>query len=713
MCRLPLLLGLIALLSGCSSATTGADSTLPDASNSGRFVTQPPEEVTPPSSDDAEQATSEDVSAPLEEADTSGPEESDVASACEEGKACNDGDLCTKNDVCTEGVCAGEPITCDDEPSAPCESASCVEGICEVSIDDGFCFIDGACWTEGQPNEAEPCQRCVPVLATTSWSNNDGASCGSGDADPCNPSSCQGGACVTSPVECPDEDPNPCMSSGCVAGVCEPLELSGTPCDDGDPCTTGEVCDKGNCLGGTSDCDDGLSCTVDACTGAACAHEVAAGFCAIDGMCLAAGELNPLNPCALCDPAISQEAWTPQDGVPCDDGSACTSDDLCSAGVCVSGPSMCPDDGNPCTTSTCEDNLCDMVPAPQGTPCDDGDPCTQGDTCANSACMPGAVPEEICDDALDNDCDGATDEDCEPAPTGCTYHNDCYPEKLCGSWYTTGTKECSDPCAGDSDCPPSFICSKVPGSVNAGYCEPAIGIGGQGAACTTGADCGTGLCVDSVCAGGCLDDNHCLPQNHTCRMIGDLAQGFAGSACVADGGLKGPGLACSNDNINWVPLQCSSGHCDLTAPMNLPAVCSNVCTSQSDCTAGQVCGIVLHAALPFGNMTNPDAIPYHPQYTLPTYDGVAGCHTAPFGTGFGSDSTVCTANNQCQTGHCLPLIPGDNTRFCTRMCSVDADCPNPGMQCKLDVVNLVSGWLEAEGTHNENAFSLVRICKFK
>ena len=794
----------------------------------------------------------------------------------EEGKACNDGNLCTKNDICTDGVCAGEPITCEDEPSAPCETSTCVEGVCQTTIDDGFCFIDGACWTEGQPNEEEPCQRCIPVVSITEWSNNDDASCGAGDADPCAPESCQGGTCVAKPIECDADTGNPCTEETCVEGVCEEVQISGG-CDDGDPCTTGDVCDKGNCIGGEADCDDGLECTTEACvpggcevtvsagfcliddacvaegtpnpdnacqtcqsaladdtwsaiadgapcddqnpctetdtcatglcvgespncpddgnpctiptcesgpcqiisaangtpcddgdpctlgescqagqcvglgancddglactddlcTGAACTITVQSGFCVIDNACVADGTPNPDNACQTCAASQSQSAWTAlADDSPCDDGNICTGVDSCVGGVCVPGDNPCPDDDDPCTTPTCENSTCDLSPAAEGTPCDDGDSCTLGDSCQAGVCTPGEATDsdndgataqscggldcddtnpaifggntEVCDDALDNDCDGATDEDC-----GCATHTDCYPEKLCGSWYTTGINECSDPCAGDSDCPAGFVCSKVPGSINAGYCEPAIGIGGQGAPCTTGADCGSGLCIDSVCASGCLDQNHCTTPNHTCQMIGDFTLGFAGSACTANGGMKPSGAACSDDGLTWDSLQCASGHCDLTAPIQLPAPCSNVCTSQSDCNAGQVCGVVIHAAPPYGTITNPDAIPYHPQYTLPTYDGIAGCFTSPFGTGFGADATVCTQNNQCQTGHCLPLIPGDNTRYCTRMCSVDADCPNAGMQCKLDVVNLVSGWLEAQGTFNEGAMSLVRICKFK
>ena len=710
MLRFALILSLSLFASACSSSDTIGSGVVPDASGPGRFATQLADagaSVEDVSEEGTTEPATEDASGP------SGLEDVEVAEpTCEEGKACNDGDLCTKNDVCADGVCAGESISCEDEPSAPCETATCVEGICEVTIDDGFCFIDGSCWTEGQPNENEPCQRCVPVLATTTWSNNDGASCGAGDVDLCNPSSCQGGACVTTPVECVDGDDNPCTEPGCVAGVCEPQELSGTPCDDGDPCTTGDLCDKGNCLGGATDCDDGLSCTSDACDGAACLHVVDAGFCAIDGMCLAAGEANPLNPCEVCDPALDEGAWTALDGDPCEDGSSCTSGDTCQLGVCAPGTSMCPDDGNPCTVPTCEDNLCDMIPAPTGIACDDQSICTVGDSCSGGVCVGGPPPAEICDDALDNDCDGSTDEDCAPAPTGCDYHNDCYPEKLCGDWYTTDVRVCSDPCAGDSDCADGFICTKVPGSVNAGYCQPALGAGGSATPCVDGTECESGFCLNGGCAAVCLDQQHCLLPNHSCQMVGAAAYGFAGSACVPNAGLMTQGMVCL-DQQNFNSSACASGHCDLTAVLNNDVVCSNLCTSQSDCAVGQMCGMVFHAAPPtIGGTTNPDSVPYHPLYTQPTYDAVAGCFTSSFGVGEVFDGIPCTANNQCQTGHCLPLIPDDPTRYCTRMCSLDSDCPHAGMQCKLDVVNLVSAWLEDHGTYNESATSLVRICKF-
>src|SRR5262249_25890640 len=65
-------------------------------------------------------------------------------------------------------------------------------------------------------------------------------------------------------------------------------------------------------------------------------------------------------------------------GTSCSDGNACTQNDTCQGGVCVSGtPVVCPG------TKQCDAKACDpttgLCTVPDGTPCDDNDKCTQVD----------------------------------------------------------------------------------------------------------------------------------------------------------------------------------------------------------------------------------------------------------------------------------------------------------------------------------------------
>ncbi len=70
-------------------------------------------------------------------------------------------------------------------------------------------------------------------------------------------------------------------------------------------------------------------------------------------------------------------------GTPCDDGNACTVNDVeDGACTCISGSPIVCDDGNPCTLDTCNPLTgCVSIAAPAGTACDDGNPNTINDAC--------------------------------------------------------------------------------------------------------------------------------------------------------------------------------------------------------------------------------------------------------------------------------------------------------------------------------------------
>jgi len=57
--------------------------------------------------------------------------------------------------------------------------------------------------------------------------------------------------------------------------------------------------------------------------------------CRIDGACIAAGLQNPETLCQICDPARDPRAWSPNDGLVCDDGRYCTQLAACSDGQCA------------------------------------------------------------------------------------------------------------------------------------------------------------------------------------------------------------------------------------------------------------------------------------------------------------------------------------------------------------------------------------------
>ena len=246
------------------------------------------------------------------------PSRDRFAFSAHDGASCDDGEACTSGDICFMGVCRAKPLECDDgigcngvEACQP-ETGECVAGVApcgegELCDEDTNactpictgCTIDGVCHADGASRPSNPCERCDVSTSSTSWSSDDGAGCDDGSA---------------------------CTVDVCRGGVCE-----GTPvvCDDGIVCNGEEHCapESGVCVAGTSTCADGSSCDVatDVCI---------CDGCLIDGACVALGAARPGSPCEVCA-AAGDDAWSAlEDGASCDDGVSCTVD-ACVAGVCV------------------------------------------------------------------------------------------------------------------------------------------------------------------------------------------------------------------------------------------------------------------------------------------------------------------------------------------------------------------------------------------
>lgn len=179
------------------------------------------------------------------------------------------------------------------------------------------------------------------------------------------------------------------MDDMCNLGVCDPAtgtcgtepRADGTACDDADACTTTDVCTAGTCGGADVDCS---------------------------------GMTNMCN-VGVCDPTSGACMAMPMaDGTACDDGAACTSMDVCTAGACAGAAIDCTGFGDDCNTGFCDaaTGMCARMPAMDGTACDDGNLCSTGDSCTAGACGGTAT-----------DCSGGTDMCntgmCDPATGAC------------------------------------------------------------------------------------------------------------------------------------------------------------------------------------------------------------------------------------------------------------------------------------------------------
>jgi hypothetical protein len=411
----------------------------------------------------------------------------EITGTCTVGEPCDDGNPCTLDDFCKGGVCTGETVDCSDE--LDCTLDVCLpDGTCSHPLRNGFCLILDTCFADGDFNPLFPCLECITAVTTDQWTAQDGASCDDQDACTSN-DRCQAGACVGTPLECPNQ--GPCMTAQCVAGECQPTFHEGScgadacgehacvegvcvatstlDCYDENLCTD-DLCDPvQGCLflPNTNPCDDGNACTVnDSCTGGVCLGEVGTVACD-DG-----------NPCTddSCHPELGCVHF-PNNGN-CDDGDPCLTNDFCVAGVCLAGViALACDDGNVCTDDMCEPFV-GCVATNNTAACDDLDPCFSADQCADGTCSPGGVALD-CDDGNPCTLDG-----CEPF-AGC-YHqllegpcddgNACTLEDTCQGGQCLGEiLACTDGngCTKDS-CNPATGCQFTPLTTKA--CRPAITI---------------------------------------------------------------------------------------------------------------------------------------------------------------------------------------------------------------------------------------------
>ena len=450
---------------------------------------------------------------------------------------------------------------------------------CSKANSFGVCFGDSTGCVKGQST----CNAKTPAAE----------SCNGIDDD------CNG---QTDDVSC--DDGNVCSTDSCAGKNGCQHTGSGLACDDGSVCTLADACTGTTCVGGNfQDCSDSNPCTIDSCDGVkgcvyvpasdtttcaddsdpctadlcdgsgTCAHLPGQGLCKINGQCVSAGSLNPVDPCQVCAPTISTSAYTSKNGLPCDDGDLCTVDDKCTSDVCAGAPMDCSSKAGQCTKAVCDQGIC--VVTPKAALCDDGEPCTQNDVCVggvckgtlkdcsnlDSTCFIGAchlgncsqTPKlGSCDDGdpctLGDTCAGGG---CKGTPIDCSAEN-----SVCGSATCEGGVCKIKPNPGGTNCDDGNDCTT--GDV----CESGICVGlpkdctGMDGVCVKGT-CSLGQCYAKVQTGACNDGDPCT-VNDAC----------SGQSCV------GSAMDCSANNSGCGISVCQSGTC--TKPVG------------GECTPGQV-----------------------------------------------------------------------------------------------------------------------------
>jgi hypothetical protein len=354
-------------------------------------------------------------------------------------------------------------------------------------------------------------------------------------------------------------------------------------CDDGDGCTENDRCDAaGVCAGTARTCDDGVGCTADSCSEGACVNALTTGFCLEGTTCTSIGSTDPTNTCRQCAPASGGPTFiTLSDTSPCNDGNACTVNDVCSAGVCIAGAARVCAATGPCIAASCEPAT-GCVETATTASCDDGNPCTVGDVCAAKSCTAGAAPLD-CDDQ-----DPCTVDSCV-AGVGCFHdafakcndnnactNDSCQPDGTCVNTTFTGPCDDGDPCTLNEECNAQFVCGGgAPRSCDdENGCTTDACIPGQG--CLNlfrNQDCASGVCGPALCDDGeaCTIDDRCVAgecfgaKTASCPLCSlaatDKANKITSLLVMADG-QPGSGLDIDDNPMTCAPSNNCGGGID-------------------------------------------------------------------------------------------------------------------------------------------------------
>ncbi len=530
----------------------------------------------------------------------------------------------------------------------------------------------------------------------------------------------------TCPASC--DDGNACTTDACTGGVCTHTAVAnGTTCNDGNACDLNDTCQTGGCTAGST-----VTCTApDAChtagtcspaTGTCSAPTLNAGFCGINGACVAAGAANGSNTCETCQPSVSTTAYTNvANGTSCNDGNACTQTDACQSGTCTgSNPVTCTASDQCHAAGTCNptSGACSNPALADGSPCNDGNACTQVDSCTVGACTGASVVVCVAADqchvaGVCNPTSGACSSPAAPDGTTCSDGNGCTQSDECAAGLCVGanpvTCSASDQCHVAGSCDPASGTCSNPSANNGTPCN-------DGNACTQTDTCASGSCAGGnpvTCAApdACHNAGTCDPSTGQCSGATTLADGTscAGSSPCNVGAVCQAGM-CSGGLALCATQECSSTACDPTTGCARAAdgtpwsygACEGGGESQGPPSSATYLPAVCVPGPQIGNAEGSPGLPC--TASSGTYNvGLFSCVYAPLPPQTQESCGVCDGNNNCVTpgsfigpGPYYPLL-------------LPAFCPPPPSDCvtagSIDLflgecayVNLAAGTACSAGT---------------
>jgi hypothetical protein len=249
-------------------------------------------------------------------------------------------------------------------PTLPCHGgAVCHDGHCEApdlgSGHGGNGGVDGSVdGAAGDLGSTSDMAGIVDFASTIDFASN--------TTDLAHVATC--GACNTPPDACHGQQ------GTCQNGSCVYTFVDGAPCDDHDPCTVADTCMNGGCFGRPKVCN---TPPANACisTTSLLTYD-SQGTCS-GGLCVYASHDT------VCSGACMNDKCT---------------NDACGSITCNTPPSVCYATSGSCANGSC------TYPFANGTGCNDANPCTTNDMCSGGVCQGTPLvcdtpPASICLDA--------------------------------------------------------------------------------------------------------------------------------------------------------------------------------------------------------------------------------------------------------------------------------------------------------------------------